>query len=100
MAQNPESSQSHANRIPGEAWVAYLAQQVDLDSAAITAEDAPFIRSALLRAQALRVIAANPGDAYLQGVSDALGYRDLQEIARNSEDSEISVADIIPPEAA
>jgi len=95
MAHNPESSQSNANRIPGASWLELFVQQVDLNSASVTADDAPLIQRALQRAQALRLIEANPGDAYLQGVTDALGFRDLQDIVREYADT-----DLTPPSEA
>ncbi len=48
--------------------------------AGITAREAAFVRQALIRAQALRLIHADPGDAYLQGVADTIGFKHLQEL--------------------
>ena len=46
----------------------------------ITAAEAPFVRQSLLRAHTLRLLQVDPGDAYLQGVADAVGFQHLQQI--------------------
>jgi hypothetical protein len=58
---------------------------IDIDTNSIVADEAPFIRQALVRAQAMRLVHSNPGDAYLQGVTDALNYKHLQDLVHTFE---------------
>jgi hypothetical protein len=46
----------------------------------LTADDAPFVREAIVRADAIRHEGLDAGDAYLQGVADLRAYQIRQEL--------------------
>ncbi len=66
----------------------------------ITADEAPLIRAALIRAQALRSLQTDPGDAYIQGLTDALEYMHLAQSVQNSlNELETAAHSELPPAA-
>jgi hypothetical protein len=64
--------------------------------AAIKPSDAPFVRDALIKAEALRDEGADPGDAYLQAIADFNRYRERLELLEAG--GKVFEAPTAPPE--
>jgi|GEM_PF-2649082 len=99
MTHRRDTQPADPNQAQGtDSWLEELLLPAEIDTNSIAIDEAPFVREALVRAQALRVIHEDPGNAYMQGVTDALNYVALQRTAKELAE-ELHYPDLTEPPA-